>query len=119
MPTSGKYDFPGIKKAGAFALKAALASQSWYLFIVKWKLAPICDYLIEYAVNWAANKGLIVLNLGAIYIGGSIDQHAFDKALDEALHQVELSKGKLTDAEKKKIDDAVIAAFRRMAPFTK
>lgn len=121
MPLTGKYDFPGIKKAGVAAIKAALASSAWGLALLAnpffRAFQPLENVLVEMAINWLANQGLIVLNLGAIYVNGEIDQSLFDKALDDGLRKVELGRDKLTPAEGKKIDDEVIRAARRFIDF--
>lgn len=117
MPLSGKYDFKGIKKYGALALSTALSSTPWGAWVVKtWGIRHIFDILAEWGVNWAANNGLMVLNLAAIKIEGEWDQKAFDKAMDEALSIVDL--GNLTEAQIKEIDSRVIKAFRDFAIFT-
>lgn len=117
MSLSGKYDFKGIKKYGALALSTALASTPWGGWVVRtWGIRHIFDILAEWAVNWAANKGLMVLNLAAIKVEGEWDQKGFDKAMDEALGLAD--RGGLTDAQIKEIDDKVIAAFVKFAGFT-
>lgn len=120
MGLTGKYDFKGIQKYGAMGLTMALASTSWGAFLVtKWGLKNITDVLLEWFVNWLANKGLLVLNLGAIYVEGEWDQKAFDSSIDEAFKQIQSSEGKLTPEQMKAIDDKVIEAFRKFAVFTK
>lgn len=112
MPLSGKYDFPGIKKMGATALRVALSSfpaTAWYFKV------PGSQLVAEFIVNWLANKGLLILNLGAIIIDSEIDQHALDKAMDDALRKITEQGGrdKLTPEQKKAIDDEVIKAARK------
>jgi hypothetical protein len=114
MPLSGKYSFPGIQKAGAAGLKLALASTTWGAWIVKW--LPL-DPILEFFSNWLANKGLIVMNLGAILINGELDQAAFDKAIQDGLDKVELGRGQITPEQGKAIDDAVIAAANKYISF--
>ena len=117
MPLSGKYDFKGIKKYGAMALSTALASTPWGGWIVKtWGVRHIFDILAEWAVNWAVNNGLVVLNIAAIKVEGKWDQDAFDKAMDDALAAVDT--GNLTPEQGKALDEKVIAAFKRFAAFT-
>lgn len=119
MPLSGRYDFKGLKKYGAQGLIIALGTTAWGAAILK---VPILGTLLrgcsEFFANWLANKGLMVLNLGAIFVSGEFDQKSFDAAMDKALSEVSQSGGKLTDEQKKRIDDEVIAAFRRFARFT-
>ena len=108
-----KYDFKGIKKMGARALLLGLSSTPWG----QWLLArgfegPIINAL-EVLMNWMANRGLMVLNIGAIFVEGEFDQKAFDKAMNDALEKIKT--GNLTPEEQKAIDDEVIKAFRRFA----
>lgn len=121
MGLTGKYNFPGIKKAGAFAVKAALAATGWGAALLASPyfkfFEPVEELAIEEAINWLASEGLIVLNLGAIYVNGEIDQGLFDKALDEGLKRVENGRDKITPAQGKAIDNDVIAAARRFIPF--
>ncbi len=120
MGFAGKYNFPGIQKAGVAAFHAALATTSWgtSLLASTWFVffKPIENKLLEWAINWMANKGLIILNLGAIYVNGEIDQKLFDKALDDGLKKIEQGRDKLTAAQGKSIDDEVMAAARRFIP---
>lgn len=109
MPLSGKYDFPGIKKLGAQSLRLALNASPYTAWFFK---VPGSILVCEFFINWLANKGLLILNLGAIQIGTEIDQHRLDKAMDEALNSI-MEKGgrdKLTPEQKKEIDNAVIQA---------
>lgn len=70
------------------------------------------EVALEHLTNWLANKGLIVLNLGAIYVEGELDQKAFDKAIGDALLKVEAG---VTPEEGKRLDAEVIKAFRKFA----
>lgn len=113
MPISGKYNFPGIKKLGIAGFRVALASSpytAWFL-----KLGSIGDLFIGFTVNWLANKGLILLNLGAIYVEGEIDQWTLDSQMDQALKEISNLGGldKLTPEQKKEIDDKIIKAARQ------
>jgi len=117
MPLTGKYDFPGIKKFGARGLSLVLASFSWGAWLIQWGFGPVIDFLFKEFSNWLANKGLIVLNIGAIVVEGEFNQKSFDKAMEEGLHKV--LAGGLTDQQKKEIDDKVIKAARRFLVFTR
>lgn len=98
-------------------ISVALSSTGWGAWLVKtWGIRHVFDVLAEAAVNWAANKGLMVINIAAINIEGKWDQAAFDKAMDEALGAVD--KGNLTPEQVKEIDAKVIAAFRKFGVFT-
>ena len=119
MGITGKYDFVGIKKYGAMGIKTLIASTVWGATLLK---IPVIGTLIsgslELFANWLANNGLMVLNVGAIVIEGEWDQKQFDDHMTEAFKKIEISKGKLTPAEMKKIDDEVIKYFRKFANIT-
>lgn len=113
---SGKYDFKGIKKQGAGGLKLALAADPATAWMLK---VPLITNLLEMGVNWAANKGLVLLNLGAIYVNGEIDQKLLDRSIEDGLKKVEQSGGTLTPEQIKEIDDAVIKAADRALPYSR
>lgn len=113
MPLSGKYDFPGIKKAGTAAVEAVLAGTGWGAAILGSPFRPVFKMIIGYFVEWAANKGLVIVNLAAIVVNGEIDQSRFDKAFDEALEKVKVPG--LSEKEKEQIDAKVREAFRKFA----
>lgn len=119
MPLSGKYDFSGIKKFGVKGLSLALSSVSWIAFLIKWGFGPVITFGEEFAINWLANKGLMLLDIGAIYVEGEFQQSAFDKAMGEGIKKVLLANGTLTPEQIKEIDDKVIAAADNFLPYTK
>jgi hypothetical protein len=86
---------------------------------LRWGLRKPVEIILEGAVNWLANNGLIVLNVGAIAVEGDWDQKAFDSALEKSLAAVENSAGKLTPAQVKAIDDEVIEAARDFIVITR
>lgn len=113
MSLSGKYNFSGIKKLGAAGLRLALASSpksAWLL-----KFGSLTDLVLEFFMNWLANKGLVILNLGAIYVSGEMNQRDLDSAMDRAISEIKYAGGidSLTEAEKRAIDEAVIKAARK------
>jgi len=111
MIGTGKYNFEGIRKAGALALSALLSSTGWGASIIASPFKPVINLILEWFSEWLANKGLLIINLGAIYINGEIDQDRFDKAFDEALNKVKIPG--LTEDEKRAIDDEIIKAIRK------
>lgn len=119
MGLTGKYDFPGIKKFGARGIELALGSTSWGAVVLK---VPVLGTFVRGAlglvVNWLSNNGLMVLNIGAIFLEGEFDQMGFDSHMEEAIRKVELGAGKLTPEQIKAIDSDVIVAFRKFAKFT-
>lgn len=116
MALFGKYNFKGIKKQGAEGLKLALASSPATIWIAK---IPLINNLLEPFVNWLANNGLVILNIGAIYVNGKVDQSLLDRSIDEGLKKVQNSNGNLTPEQIKEIDNAVIEAANRALPYTK
>lgn len=114
MGVTGKYDFKGIKKLGAAGLRSAIFKTPWLAWTLKF--GSLLDLALELLSNWLANKGLVLLNVGAIVVKGEWDQKTFDKALDKAFSEIELKGGrdKLTPEEIKAIDDDVI---RKARPF--
>lgn len=120
MGITGKYDFAGIKKYGAMGLSTALASTPWGAWLVTTPLIKDATQIaLEWGVNWLANNGLIVMNIGAIYIEGEIDQKNFDQAIDDAFKKIENQNGKLTPEQIKAIDDEVIKAARKFIVFNR
>lgn len=117
MIGTGKYDFPGIRKAGSAALKAVVAGTGWGAWIIASPFKPVFDAAAEWLSEWLANRGLLIINLGAIYVAGELDQKKFDEAFDQALEKVKVPG--LTEDQKRGIDNEVIAAFRRFGRITK
>jgi hypothetical protein len=113
---TGKYDFKGIKEKGAAGLRLALLSSPYTAWLARFP--ALSNLLLEGLCNWMANKGLIVMNLGAYYVEGKLDQKAFDSAMEQGLKHVE-SGEKLTPEQIKDIDDAVIAAADKFLPYGK
>lgn len=118
---TGKYDFPGIKKLGAKGLLLALASVPYVgIPLTTWPVVKdVVAGALEMFANWLANKGLVVLNLGAIAVEGDWNQKAFDSAIDEAFKKIQNAQGKLTPEQMKAIDDEVIKAARKLIVVTK
>lgn len=110
---SGKYDFVGIKKTGAALVRGALAADPKLAWLLK--LGTLLDLLIEFVLNWMANRGLLVFNVGFEVIDGVVDQKQLDAQLRLAYEEIRVKGGreKLTKAQKKAIDDQVIKAARK------
>lgn len=111
MIGTGKYDFPGIREKGAAALKALLLTTGWGAAIIASPFKPVIDMVLSFASEWLANRGLIVINVGAIYVNGEFRQDKFDQAMEEGLAKAKAPG--LTDAQKKVIDEEVLQALRR------
>lgn len=117
MIGAGKYDFPGIRKAGATAIKSLLSSYQWGAWILQTPFKAAIDFVLEWVTEWLANKGLILFNVGAFYVAGKFDQDAFDDAMDDGLKKARVEG--ISDKQKKAIDDAVINAFRKFGTVTR
>ena len=110
MALTGKYNFEGLKKLGAAALSSALAGTPLV------KFPSISNFIFEMFTNWLANKGLIVMNVGAYYVNGKLDVKGLTDAMVRGYEAVETGR-ELTPEEIKKIDDDVIAAARKALPY--
>lgn len=117
MALSGKYDFKGIKKLGSAGIRAAMATTPYTAWLLKFGF--LLDLGLEFLVNWCANHGLILMNVGAYYVNGELDQKALDNALDNGLRLVEQPGAKLTPQQMKEIDDAVIKAADKALAYGK
>lgn len=117
MGITGKYSFPGIQKAGASLIRGLLASTTWGLWLIKSPLSGAVDAFDNMLVNYLANKGLVIFNLVGILVDGKIDQDALDKAIDDGFDKLKIGRDKITSAQGKAIDDAVIEAARKDIDF--
>ncbi len=120
MGLAGKYDFKGIKKWGALGIETVLSTTPYVGAALKLPvIGTLLKGALEFLVNWFANEGLLVINVGAIAIEGQWDQKDFDDHMIQALKVVEDSRGQLTDAQKKAIDNEVIKYFRKFGVITR
>ncbi len=115
MGITGRYSFSGIQKAAGVAIDALIAGTGWGAWLLASPFMPIVSFFRDALVNFLANRGLIILNIGVNIIDGVIDQKALDSALDEGIKRVMQGRDKITPAEGKAIDDKVRAAFDRDA----
>lgn len=115
MGLTGKYDFSGIQKWGAIGIETLISTSSAFgAALMKFPVVgTLIDGIIKLFVNYLANQGLVLINIGAIIVNGNFDQEAFDSAMDKAIASAKVEG--LTDAQKKAIDDSVIKAFRKFA----
>lgn len=119
MALTGKYNFRGIKQLGAAGLRGALLSSPWTAWLVK--VPNFTNFLLEAFSNWLANKGLVIVNVGAIYVEGEFDQYAWDEAMDKAIEEIKLKGGheKLTPKEIQEIDNEIIRKGRNFILISK
>ncbi len=113
MIGTGKYNFPGIRKAGAQALNLVLAGTGWGAWLLASPFKPLLEVTEEFLVEWLTNRGLLIIDVTASYVNGQIDQARFDQAFQAAIDRAKTPG--LTAAQRKVIDDQVIVAFRRFA----
>lgn len=113
-----KYDFKGIKEKGAKGLETIVAATRWGSSLLKFPFfATLEDAILQWVVNWLANNGLVVFNLGAIVFDGEVDQSALDSALDNGLKAVKIGREKLKPGQGEAIDEAVRKAARKNIKF--
>lgn len=112
MGLTGKYKFSGIQKTGSAFVRAALLNTP-FAWIVK---IPFFNAILELALNWMANNGLVVMNLGAYKVGDAIDAAGLEKAIESGIEAAESGR-KLTPEEIKRIDDEVIKAADKALPY--
>ena len=115
MGITGRYSFPGLQKAAGVAIDALIAGTGWGAWLLASPFMPIVSFFRDALVNFLANRGLIILNIGVNIVGGVIDQKALDSALDDGIKRVMQGRDKITSAEGLKIDNAVREAFDRDA----
>jgi len=111
MGITGRYDFPGFQKAAKIAIDALLVGTTWGAWIVTSPFKIVIGPIEDLIVNFLVNRGLIILNVGAVIVDGSVDQAKLDAAVDAGIKKVMQGRDKITPAEGKKIDDEVRAAF--------
>ncbi len=111
MGLTGRYDFKGIQKQMGRLIDGLLLMAGWGTWLLASPLKPVVNILRDMLVNFLANQGLIILNIGANIIDGKLDQNALDLALQEGLRRVMQGRDKITEAQGKAIDDRVRKAF--------
>lgn len=114
--TKSMSDFPGISKFSATLIFTALASGS-LAFLTKGVMGTITMFFLTKFSQWLSFKGITLLNVGADIVIIESEFSEFNSAMDEALERVRKSQGKLSDAQKKEIDEKVKASFRKFISF--
>lgn len=117
MIGTGKYDFPGIRKASTAGIKALLALTSWGAWLIASPFKGTLDLALDWFNEWLTNRGLVIINVGAFYVDGVFSQDKFDSEMESALKKAQTPG--LTDKQKKAIDDGVIEAFRKFGRVTR
>ena len=111
MGVTGRYDFKGIQKAAGVVIDALIAGTGWGAWLLASPFKPVVGFFRDMLINWLANRGLIILNIGVNIIDGTLDQKALDAALDDGIKRVMQGRDKITQAEGQSIDDKVRQAF--------
>lgn len=111
-----KHNFDGIARASATMVFTAMAA-SPMAFITRGVLGQVTFFFLKKVMNWSANQGLAILNLGVDSLRIAQEKRTFDRQISEALAKVQATKRRLTQEEKNEIDAPVIDAFRRFARF--
>lgn len=117
-----KHKFSGIGAASTSAVFVALASNPATAFLTVGIPGKILSWILIKFFSALASCGLVLLNVGAARIETLVDGKNFDGAWDSAeefIAAIRNTGRELTPAEIKKIDDPVIAAFRKWASFAR
>lgn len=80
-------------------------------------VGKITFWFLTKFTEWLASNGLIILNIGVANVQTLIEKSAFDKTFEEAFKAIHGNPDRLTEEQKKSIDDKVISAFRKFASF--
>lgn len=113
----GKYDLPGIKRKGAAAIRAALLQFGFFAKVFSGPFGKTAGVVLEFVMEYLANRGIVILNLGVIKIDEKIDPMLLMRALEAGL--LAADKPGLTEAEGKALDDQVKKAFRRAVRYNR
>jgi hypothetical protein len=111
---SGRYDFKGIKRLGALGLFNLLQS-SPLGFLASGVAGKFFFTLFEFIANYAANRGLIFLNVTISNAQTDSQQREYVEIVDWALKEV---RPDMSQEEMKEIDDKVIQKLVAFAVLT-
>ncbi len=112
-----KYTFEGIGDKSATAVMLLMSATGYGHWFTIGLQGSIIHFVLKLFFMWIASNGLVILNIGISNIQIWAEKGTYDGTMDGAIKLVESKKGGLTDDEKKKIDDRVIAAFNKFASF--
>ncbi len=115
MGITGRYNFPGIQKAARLVIDGLVAGTGWGAAIIASPFKPVLDYVEDLIVNYLANRGIIILNVGVNIVDGVLDQKAMDQALDDGIRKVMQGRDKITPKDGAAIDDKVRKEFDKNA----
>lgn len=117
--TAAKYKFEGIGKASATATFLALAAKPELLVLTQGPVGKVIFFLLTWFYSALASMGLVMLNVGISNIQILAQKEGFDATWDEVFKVINEKGDTLTEAEKKALDDKVIAAHNKFGTFGK
>lgn len=119
---SPKHKLDGIGGVSAAAAMAALAAFPPTTFLATGFLGRITHFILKRLFTFLASGGLVILNLGAERVLGAIEKSNYDGSWESAQKLIDAIRAtgrELTPEEITKIDDGVIAAFRKFGRMTR
>lgn len=117
-PSAVKHGLSGIGEASASAAIAALSANPSTAFLTAGLSGKILFWILTKVFSGFASMGLVILNVGAEKLAVAADKVEFDGSMESAekfIEEIRKTGRELTPEEVKKIDDEVIAAFRKFA----
>lgn len=115
MGLTGRYDFSGIQKAAKAGIRLAIAGTGWGAALLASPFYFLVDLVEGLAVNWLANRGLIVFNVGDVLVDGVISEAKLTNALNKAFDKMKVGRENITPAEGAKIDAETTEVFDEFA----
>lgn len=115
MGLTGRYDFPGIQKAVRRSIELLAASTTFGAWLIASPFKPVIDAIENLIINWLVNRGLIIIDIGAVMVEGKVNQSKLDAALDAAFEKMKVGRDKITPEEGAKIDAETTQAFDQFA----
>lgn len=115
-----KHKLEGIGEATAALTMAALAANPQTVFLTGAVVGKIIWFVIKLLAMGGASIGLVVVNVGAAKVETIITENTFDGSWESAQKLIKaiIEQGReVTDAEARKIDEPVKAAFRKFGRF--
>lgn len=115
MGITGRYNFPGIQKAVRAAFTALAAGTTWGAWLIASPFAPAITAIENALINYLVNRGLIIIDIGAVMVNGVVKQDLLDNAIDAAITKLKVGRDKITPAQGAQIDADTTAAFDNFA----
>lgn len=115
MGLTGRYDFKGIQKAARLIINGVISGTGWGAALLAGPFKPLVIMFENAMTNWLTNRGLIIINIGAVLVNGVVNQVKLDNALDSAFEKLKVGRDKITPQAGAKIDEETDAAFDQFA----